>query len=80
LQAPAVRFDCRKNITMFPGFGRKDANRENKGSPKRLKVFSSLLVTANTPYFVKLANQGFIDILLKGHIFQRGSNNGEQKR
>ena len=25
----------------FPGFGRKDANRENKGSPKRLDVFTT---------------------------------------
>gem|GEM_PF-2499657 len=24
---------------MIPGFGRKYANRENKGSPKRLKMF-----------------------------------------
>jgi hypothetical protein len=29
----------RHQTTYLPGFGRKAVNRENEGSPKRLKVF-----------------------------------------
>jgi hypothetical protein len=34
--APELHFGCRIEILICPGFGRIDANRENKDSPKRL--------------------------------------------